>query len=87
MFSPSCPRLFLPRLSVCACRVLCVLSLFSGFLLVFLFPSLSPLQSFISSVDEIWTKVEEEEEERLKTQTIEEKKEEEEEDNARRPGT
>jgi hypothetical protein len=42
VFSPSCPRLFLPRSSVCVGRVLCVLSLLSVFLLIFS-PSLSLL--------------------------------------------
>jgi hypothetical protein len=62
VFSLSCPRLFLPRSSVCVGRVLCVLSLLSVFLLVFS-PSLSLLSHHL-----IWTtrsiaKEEEEEEE------------------------
>ncbi len=76
---PSCPWLFLPRPSVCVGRVLCVLSLFSVFLLVYLFLSLSlpPSHHLIKWTRLITTKEDkEEEEERLKVQTAEAKEEE-----------
>ncbi len=82
----SSPWLFLPRPSVCVRRVLCVLSLFSVFLFVFLFPSLSLSRHhssrqgtrFISTKEE-----EEEEEERLKVWTTEVKKKEKKEEEER----
>ncbi len=60
----------LSYLRACASR-LCVLTVFSGFLFVFLFLSLSPLPSSTHQVDEFNEEKEEEEEERLTTQTIE----------------
>jgi len=77
----------LSYLRVCESR-LCVLTVFSGFLLVYLFLSLSLSHHLIKWTRSITTK--EEEEERLKFQTTDvkkEKKKEEENIDVRRPGT